>query len=144
MPIPDASRLMILDTHVWIWLMEGSERLEKAVRHRIQQAVPEAALRVSAISVWEVAMLEAKGRIVFDKVCGAWVESALAAPGISLEPLSPDIAIASARLPGDFHGDPADRIIVATARSCGGTLITADNAILEYAKLGHVRALAAS
>jgi PIN domain nuclease of toxin-antitoxin system len=89
-------------------------------------------------------MLEAKGRILFDEDCGEWVRCALAAPGLSLFPLTPEIAIASTRLPGSLHGDPADRLIVATARCCGATLITADGAILAYGKAGHVRILAAS
>ena len=143
MPMLETANVLILDTHVWIWLMEGSDRLALEVRHRIQKAVPQEALRVCAISVWEVAMLEAKGRVVFDEDCGTWVKNALAAPGISLSPLTPEIAVASARLPGSVPGDPADRIIVATARACGGTLVTADSVILKYARSGHLRALAA-
>lgn len=144
MPMPSPDDLLILDTHVWIWLMEGSDRLAVPARRRIEQAVPDEALRVCAISVWEAAMLEAKGRILFAEDCGAWIGHALAAPGVSLFPLTPEIAVASTRLPGTLHGDPADRLIVATARCCGATLITADSAILAYGKAGHVRALSAS
>lgn len=142
--MPDERDSLLLDTHVWIWLMEGHERLRPDVREAIQRAVPEQLLSVSAISVWEVAMLEARGRIVFDVDCTIWVSQALSAPGLSLTPLRPDIAVASTRLPGDFHGDPADRIIAATARQSGCTLITADEAILRYAESGHLRVLAAS
>ena len=141
MPTPDD--LLILDTHVWIWLMEGSDRLAPSARNRIEQDVPAEALRVSAISVWETAMLEAKGRIVFDEDCATWVRRALNAPGLSLFPLTPEVAVASMRLPGTFQGDPADRIIAATARSCGATLVTADSAILKYAATGHLRVLSA-
>ncbi len=133
----------LLDTHVWIWLMEGNQRLAQHVRTEVQNAVANERLGVSAISVWEVAMLEARGRIVLDLECDIWVRRAIAAPGISLIPLEPEIAIASTRLPGDFHGDPADRMIVATARRRGCTLITADHAILAYAETGQVRVLPA-
>jgi PIN domain nuclease of toxin-antitoxin system len=144
MPMPNSDDLLILDTHVWIWLMEGSDRLAAPAQRRIEQAVPAEALRVCAISVWEAAMLEAKGRILFNDDCTAWVRRALAAPGLSLFALTPEIAIASTRLPGALHGDPADRLIVATARCCSATLITADLAILAYGKAGHVRTLSAS
>jgi len=141
--MPDERDNLLLDTHVWVWLMEGNDRLLPDVRDAIQSAVPERLLSVAAISVWEVAMLEAKGRIVLDVDCNVWVRRALAAPGLSLTPLHPEIAVASTRLPDDFHGDPADRIIVATARQGGCTLVTADEAILKYAKSGHVRVLPA-
>lgn len=142
--MPDAKDRLLLDTHVWVWLMEGNDRLLPDVRDAIQGAVPEQLLNVSAISVWEVAMLEAKGRIVLDMDCNVWVGRALGAPGFSLTALRPEIAVASTRLPGDFHGDPADRIIVATARQDGCTLVTADEAILKYAESGHVHVLPAS
>lgn len=109
------SDLLLFDTHIWVWLMEGSDRLPCSIREDIQAGVTAHQLRISAISVWEVAMLEAKQRIVFDMDCGVWVIRALAAPGISLMPLHPEIAVASTRLPGGFHGDPVDRIIVASA-----------------------------
>ncbi len=79
-------------------------------------------------------MLEAKGRIRLSKDCLAWVQEALSAPGTSLVPLTPEIAVESSRLPGKFHGDPADRILVATARLLGATLLTRDERILAYGK----------
>ncbi len=86
-------------------------------------------------------MLEARGKIKFNVNCMDWVDEALSAPGISLEPLSPEIAIESSRLPGDFHGDPADRIIVATARKLGATLVSSDKEILEYSGEGYIKTL---
>ena len=135
---------LLLDTHVWIWLMEGDKRLPVAVREEIQRAVPAAQLNIAAISLWEVGMLEKKGRIVFDVNCYVWIQQALSAPGVSLLPLSPEIALDSTRLPGVFHGDPADRILVATARRDETKLVTADQKILKYAEDGYVRALSAS
>jgi len=84
-------------------------------------------------------MLESKGRIIFDQDCMDWVRAALSAPGIRLAPLEPAIAVASTRLPGSFHGDPADRIIVATARAYACPLVTADQAIAGYAQSGLVQ-----
>lgn len=79
-------------------------------------------------------MLETKGRLKFDRDGLEWVRAALGLPGIALAPLSPEIAVASTRLPGDFRGDPADRILVATARFFGARLVTRDKAILRYAR----------
>jgi len=87
-------------------------------------------------------MLEAKGRIRLSKDCLAWVHDALASPGISLVPLTPEIAVESCRLPGTFHGDPADRILVATARLLGATLLTRDTGILAYGKGNRVSTMA--
>jgi len=85
-------------------------------------------------------MLEAKGRIRFPKLCLDWAKEALAMPGLSLLDLSPEVAVESSRLPGQFHGDPADRIIVATARVHGLLLVTQDLKILEYGKAGFLKA----
>lgn len=89
-------------------------------------------------------MLVAKERLVLDRDVGEWISAALALPGLCLEPLSPPIAVASTRLPGRLHGDPADRIIAATARHLGATLITDDRLLLEYGQAGHLKVLPAS
>lgn len=141
MPIPDARQRLLLDTHIWIWLMEGAVDLKPRLRKQIEACARDGELLVSAISAWEVGMLEAKGRVTFDQECAAWVKDALLAPGIRLVPLDPDTAVASTRLPGDFHGDPADRIIVATARAFACELVTADAEIALYAKAGHLRVI---
>lgn len=83
-------------------------------------------------------MLVQKGRLALGRDAGAWIDSALAMPGITLAPIIPAIAVESVRLPGEFHADPADRLIIATARQTGATLLTADRAILDYAASGHV------
>ena len=133
---------LLLDTHVWIWLLNGQEPLASSpARERIQSAAARGAVRVAVMSVWEVGMLEAKGRISFPLSCEEWVRRALAAPGLAAAPLTADIALASTRLPGEFHGDPADRIIVATARQLGATLVTKDRKIRRYGALGHVSVL---
>lgn len=133
---------LLLDTHTWIWLMNGEEPLRSSrALEVIEAAVRPALIRVSAISVWEVGMLEAKGRIALDIEVSEWVRQALAAPGISLVPLTPDIALASSRLPGELHGDPADRIIAATARSLDAVLVTRDQGLISYGELGYVAVL---
>lgn len=139
----DKVSLVLLDTHAWVWLMNGSERLGPKARKAIQRSLAEEAVLVSAISPWEVAMLVSKGRLVLDRDVGEWIEAALALPGMRLEPISPDVAVASTRLPGTLHTDPADRLIAATARHHGSTLITSDQLLLDYSKAGHIKALKA-
>lgn len=129
------SKPLLLDTHVWIWLLNGSPhfRSSKCLPH-IDEAMKHSNIRISAISVWEIGMLEAKGRIRFKVDCLEWIHQALNAPGTSLVPLSPEIAIESTRLPGIFQSDPADRILVATARHINATFVTQDKNIIHYGK----------
>jgi len=133
-------RPVLLDTHVWVWLMEGRAGVRPEAVDLMERAGEKSILRVSVISAWEVSMLEARGRLRFDIPCEEWVEQAFGLPGLSLMPLTPSICVRSFRLPGVFHGDPADRLIVATARELGAVLLTRDDPILQYAALGHVRA----
>lgn len=134
--------LLLLDTHVWVWLMIGAEKLKSSkCLPVIEESARRGNIRVSAIAVWEIGMLEAKGKIRFTVNCIDWVNKALSAPGIFLESLAPEIAIESSRLPGDFQGDPADRIIVATARKLDAALVTSDKEILEYSKKDYIKAL---
>ena len=121
--------MILLDTATWIWRASDPERLSPRARRAIDQA--DAAL-VSAISVWEVAMLVAKRRIQLDRPVERWVDIALALPGIQLVPLEPAIAVRSTKLPGEFHPDPADRIIVATALENSVPILTPDERIRSY------------
>ena len=131
----ETGNLILLDTHTWIWLINGDEQLKSSeALPLIEQAAQLSNVKVSAISVWEVSMLEGKGRISFSMDCLDWVKQALDAPGLSLVPLTPEIAVLSSRLPGDFHGDPADRILVATALELGASLVTKDGKILTYSE----------
>ncbi len=130
---------ILLDTHVWVWLMEGSEReISVSCRQSLEKASVESALVVSVMSVWEIAMLDVKARVQLSLDCRAWVDKALTAPGIRLQALTPAIAIESTRLPAVVHGDPVDRILIATARRIGASLATKDERILKYATGGHV------
>jgi len=135
--------LVLLDTHAWVWLLNGSARLGPRARKAIQRSLAEEAVLISAISPLEVAMLVAKGRLVLDRDVGEWVDAALSLPGFRLEPISPEVAVASTRLPGVLHSDPADRMIAATVRHLRSTLITADQLLLDYGKGGHIKTLKA-
>lgn len=121
--------MIVLDTATWIWRASDPKRLTTSARRAIDEA--ESAL-VSAISVWEVAMLVAKRRIQLDRPVEQWVDIALALPGIQLAPLEPAIAVRSTKLPGEFHPDPADRIIVATALENAVPIVTPDERIRSY------------
>ena len=133
---------LLLDTHYWIWLQFGvREHITRAVLKAIEQAAASGSLLLSVMSVWEVGMLESKGRLQLYAPCEQWVRDALAMPGLSVAPLTPEIGLASSRLPQPFHGDPADRIIVATARALGVRLVTRDSKILAYSRKRHVSTL---
>ncbi len=134
---------ILVDTHALVWLLAGSSRLGQSARQGLERAAREATVLVSAITPLEIAMLVAKGRLTLNRDVGEWVTQALALPGIRLAPLAPEIAVASTRLPGELHGDPSDRILVATARHHGVPLLTADEALLHYAGQGHLVALRA-
>jgi PIN domain nuclease of toxin-antitoxin system len=135
---------ILLDTHCWIWMQFGQvERFSRAARATLVRSAQMGDMCVSVISVWEVGMLEAKGRLELKMSCAEWVKQALATPGLSLYPLTAEIAIESSRLPGRFHGDPADRILVATARMTGARLLTKDERLLEYGRQRHAAVLAA-
>jgi PIN domain nuclease of toxin-antitoxin system len=137
--------VLLLDTHVWIWLVEGlAEQFGRVALRRIQDASARGWLRVSVISVWEVAMLHSKGRVRCLPTVDEWVDKNLRAPGLQLSDLTPQIAVNSSRLSNLRHGDPADRIIIATAQQLPATVVTRDRAMLQYARAGHFVALNAA
>ena len=139
--MPKNSRPLLLDTHCWLWVQTGDGNLSKGAMAAIEEDGGRGGLLLSAISIWELSMLVAKRKIVLRCPLLDWVYEALKTPGLSLVPLSPEIAVESTRLP-TFHGDPADRIILASARHTGAIVATRDRAILEYSKQAHVSALA--
>jgi len=138
----EEKRALLLDTHVWVWYVENeSKRFSRRIVSPVESAVGRGALLVSAISVWEVAQLEALRRLELTMDVRTWVAQALSFPGLRLHGLSASIAIDSTHLPGSIHRDPADRILIATARRVGATFVTCDERILTYARAGHVKAL---
>ncbi|MFY7850529.1 MAG: type II toxin-antitoxin system VapC family toxin [Brevundimonas sp.] len=136
--------MIVLDTHVLVWALSGDPRLGPMARSTIDEATSTNGALVSAITPWEIAMLVEKGRLALGRDTRSWIKVALANPGLHLTPIEPEIAIDSVELPGAFHADPADRFIVATARSRNAVLLTADRAILNYALAGHLKAADAS
>lgn len=140
----NTGRLM-LDTHVWLWLAAGaSEKIRPVARTAIEKTSVSSPLLISIISVWEIALLESKKRLRLPMSVHEWVDRALDRPGIRLIGLGhAGTVIDSCHLPGDFHPDPADRLLVATARRENAVLVTHDRKILNYGAAGHVRVLAA-
>ena len=121
---------VLLDTHVLVWLCEGNERLGKKALKLINQASASEQLAVATISFWEIAMLIEKGRLEMS-IEPARLRRELLTDGLLEIPLTGSAAITAAAL-ADFHGDPADRIIVATALEEGAVLVTADKKILTW------------
>jgi PIN domain nuclease of toxin-antitoxin system len=135
---------VVLDTHAFVWLLAGNTRLSPTAVDAIRRAADMNQAFVSAITPWEIAMLVAKNWLAFACDVQTWLDDALSQPGISLAPLLPAVAVDSTRLPGAIHGDPADRIIVATARHLHAKLVTADTGLLAYGRAGYVPVLDAS
>ncbi len=123
--------MILLDTHIWVWWVHDDASLSTAYRS-VLSAHEETGFGVSVISCWEVAKLAERKRLVLPCPVEEWIQQALAYPGVQLLNLTPEIAVESTQLPGEFHKDPADQIIVATARLFGRPLVTADEKILSY------------
>jgi PIN domain nuclease of toxin-antitoxin system len=125
-------------------MVEEHPRLGAETAKTLNRAAREDRIAVSAITPWEIALLASKKRIDLHRDPLEWVNAALSLPGVHLVPLEPEIAVASTRLPFEMHPDPADRILVATARHLGATLVTADHELLALSKKGHFRAMDAA
>lgn len=132
---------LLLDTCAVIWAATGanSERLGAQLREAYETRTP---VWISPISSWEIGTLAATGRIGIARPVLSWFEEALAKSGAVLAELGPRVLVASTELPDGINRDPADRIIVATAREYGLRVVTRDRNILTYAEKGHVMALA--
>ena len=122
--------MIVLDTHIWIWWVNDSPRLTEQHKKWIQDYQTQG-LGVSIISCWEVAKLVEKNRLVLSIPIEKWLQTALAYPGVQLLNLTVPIVVQSTQLIG-FHNDPADQIIVATAKVYDCLLLTADGKILNY------------
>lgn len=122
--------MIILDTHIWVWWAGSDPQLPPDYLAYIQ-AEAASGLGVCAISCWEVAKLVERGRLVLSVPVQQWLTQALQPPVLQL-PLSPEVAVGSTQLPGAFHRDPADQLIVATARHYDCPLVTLDGLIRAY------------
>ena len=121
--------MILLDTHVWPWWLLGSPRLPAKERAALDRAGARRAVRLAAVSLWEAQMLHAKGRLTLDRAFDVWIREAAGIGVVEIVPLDVEVVIALADLPAAFHGDPADRLIVATARAHRLPLATHDRAI---------------
>ena len=125
--------MIMLDTHVLLWWVSGSDLLSVSAAKAIRKTLTQGSeVIVSAISTWEVSMLIDKGRLVLSMDVESWFDEVAQIDGVRFVPVDNEIGIKSTLLPGNFHKDPADRIIVATARKLAVPLVTADEKIRNY------------
>jgi len=131
--------MIVLDTHVLIWWVSGAtEQLSTAAQQAIRQEMEHGKIVVSSISAWELAMLVTKGRLALSMDVAEWLGCVGQIESVSFVPVDNTIAVKSTELPSEFHKDPADRLIVATARRLAAPLVTADEKIRAYP---HVRTI---
>jgi len=133
MPTPGSliKNMILLDTHTWIWSCSATKLLSDNVKKRIKKTLIDQRA-IASISIWEFAMMMVKGHIRVKIDPKLWLDNAIRNSGLKVIELSPEIALESCNLPGNFHKDPADQIIVATARIHNLTLLTKDRKILSY------------
>jgi PIN domain nuclease of toxin-antitoxin system len=133
---------LLLDTHIWLWWLLAHPRLRSSpIHYLIQEAEKDHRLRLSSISVWEAILLREAGRIEMKGSVQQWLSEARLKFPVHIVPIDERIALESRLLPGNFHQDPADRFIVATARTHDLFLATHDKRILDYSASGHVKAI---
>ncbi|MCC6572908.1 MAG: type II toxin-antitoxin system VapC family toxin [Planctomycetes bacterium] len=122
--------MILLDTHIWIWWVQGDPRLDRRISNLLDDSKDP--IVVSSISCWEVAKLAQLKRVTLPLPPELWLKVALAFPGVNVVGLTPEIVAESANLPDGFKSDPADELIVATARVLNCPLATADRKIVGY------------
>jgi PIN domain nuclease of toxin-antitoxin system len=127
---------LLLDTHVWLWIFLGARRIKGVVRERLVASAESNELFIAAISMYEVGAGAKRGRIELNMATQAWFDLALVDPGLRLLALTPEIASETAVLPDDFHGDPGDRLVAATARVHNLVLCTHDEKLLRFGQQG--------
>jgi PIN domain nuclease of toxin-antitoxin system len=132
---------LLLDTCAAIWLTNADPISHEASDALQQTRDSGESVYVSPITAWEMGLLAARGRVSLLMTPQRWFERLLEAPGLRLSEITPNVLIASSFLPGKLPGDPADRIIAATAREYGYKLVTRDRPLLDYAKQGHIQAI---
>jgi PIN domain nuclease of toxin-antitoxin system len=130
--------MIVVDTHVLVWWAnQSNDKLSKTAKNHLQKAEKlDGGIIASAISAWEIAILVSKGRLILSMDVEDWLDNVAALPGLCFLPVDRYTLVQSTRLPEPFHQDPADRIIVATARGLNLPLVTADQLISAYS---HVR-----
>ncbi|PHR60353.1 MAG: VapC toxin family PIN domain ribonuclease [Robiginitomaculum sp.] len=124
--------MIVIDTHALIWWVNGSNSLSRKAHSAIKEHLSKSEVIISSISAWEISMLIEKGRLALNMDIENWLNEVSAIEGVRFMPVDNEIGIKSTTLPGIFHKDPADRMIVATARKLAVPLVTADDKIIAY------------
>jgi len=138
-----ADDFILLDTHTLLWTLVEPEQLNSNTTKIIESACSSNRLFISSISLWEIAMLKMKKRIKVYEPITDFLQTIENIPGLHVQDISASVAAESSLLLDDFHGDPADRLIVASTIVNSATLITRDKKILEWAKLGNIKTIEA-
>jgi len=133
---------LLLDTCAALWLAADAPMAERAVQAISSATQAGVAVQISPVTAWEIGLMARKGRFRSSLSPQRWFQRLAGLPGLAMCGLDADILMASSFLPGELHGDPADRMMAATARELGFTLVTRDQALLDYAAAGHLSALA--
>lgn len=133
--------MLLLDTHAWIWSVEGStRRVGRRARQLLSRAESQDAIRISPVAMFEVTILHVAGRVHLARPPEQWILEALGQRGVGVAELTPSIAIDAGSIPRTALADPVDRLLVATARHLGATFLTGDAPVLDYAsRTGSVR-----
>lgn len=124
--------MIVLDTHAWLWWASNPDILSKRASKAIKEAISNNGLYISSISTWEISMLHEKGRLQLSIDVRDWVRKTEALQFVQFIPVDNTVALRAVSLPGQFHQDPADRIIVATAMTMGVKVVTKDKKIHDY------------
>lgn len=134
----NSNQAVLIDTHILIWMMTSSKQLRPDDKKRIEMAMRDGCLFVSAISFWEIAMLAKSGRLLLSIPIDQWLQEVLHVPGLHVLELSIPILLESVQLPDGCHKDPADRMIIASARVNQYPLMSYDEKIIQYAQNGYL------
>ncbi len=124
--------MIVLDTHTWIWFISNPELLSKRAEKSADTAMNAKEIFISSISAWEIALLVEKGRLKLTMDVTDWISQSERLPFFRFIPVDNSIALKAVNLPQPLHSDPADRIIIATAKAIGAPLVTKDEKILKY------------
>lgn len=124
--------MIVLDTHALVWWVTGDPMLSRRAKSVIARELQGGEIVVSSISAWEIAMLVSREKLVLTMEVGAWLTTIREIEAVRFVPVDVEIATSSVMLPGEFHNDPADRMIVATARKLAVPLVTKDTRIRNY------------
>jgi len=118
--------VIVLDTHAWLWLCLEPRRLSAAATGAIRRAMKDGGLAVASITLWEIAMMVARGRVIPHGTPETWLDALIDRSGVTVKDITPAVAALAAHFPDGFPGDPVDRLIAATARAEGMALVTRD------------------